>query len=365
MSLDARAQALWQRLTQAGVVSGDAPDIADDTPWYLAVLVGVSAWIAALFFFGFFLALFDDLYRAPALAFPIGAACCTAAWLLLRVARGRDFIEQFAIATSLVGQLLIGLAFAEWSKPHGTGGAADALRSASDWHLVWTGVGAVAALMYVIGRPSMHRFLCGAIVAVALLALCLVDDDATKHFAIPLLAWAMFAAWWRSTGHDRLAVALPPLAWALALVLLFSTWFVGRVYDVFTGRIDQSRDLLLIADALVVPLLPLCAFWLASRQPALDVRGRVFALGFAAGFALLLWRAPGVSIGVTIALIGFALYRPALLAVGLLGTAACLFDYYYHLQLTLLEKSAWLAAAGVAVLAVRWAHVRFARKEAA
>ncbi len=356
MSLDARAQALWQRLAQDGAVSGDAPDLADDTPWYLAALIGVSAWIAALFFFGFFLALFDDLYRAPALAFAMGAGCCVAAWVLLRVARGRDFIEQFAIATSLVGQLLIGMAFFEWGeRPDGD----------DHWRLVWLGIGAVAALMYALGRPSMHRFLCGVIVAVALLALCIVDDPASKYFAIPLLAWTMFAAWWRSAGHDRLAVALPPLAWALALVLLFSTWFVGRVYDVFTGRIEQSRDLLLIADVLVVPLLPLCTFWLASRQPALDARRRVFALGFAAGFALLLWRAPGVSIGVTLALIGFALYRPALLAVGLLGTGAYLFDYYYHLQLTLLEKSAWLAAAGVAVLAVRWAHARFARKEAA
>ena len=96
-----------------GTLMDTAPEIADDTPWYLAALIGVSAWIAALFFFGFFLALFDDLYRQPALAFPMGAACCVVAWLLLRVARGRDFIEQFAIATSLVGQLLIGMAFVE------------------------------------------------------------------------------------------------------------------------------------------------------------------------------------------------------------------------------------------------------------
>lgn len=356
MSTDARIQALWQRLTQADAVSGGAPDIADETPWYLAALIGVSAWIAALFFFGFFLALFDDLYRHPALALPMGAGCCAVAWLLLRVARGRDFIEQFAIVTSLVGQLLIGMAFVEWGERAG---------GDDHWRLVWAGVGAVAALMYALGRPSMHRFLCGAIVAVALLCFCVIDDEATRYFAIPLLAWAMFAAWWRSAGHDRLAVALPPLAWALALMLLFSIWFVARAGGLFTGRIEQARDLLLVADALVVPLLPLCAYWLAARQPALDARHRLFVLAIAAGFALLLWRAPGVSIGITLALIGFALYRPALLAVGLLGTAAYLFDYYYHLQLTLLEKSAWLATAGIAVLAVRWAHARFARKEAA
>lgn len=355
MSLPARAQAVWQRLRQADVVSGNAPDIDDETPWYLAALIGVSAWIAALFFFGFFLALFDDLYRHPALAFPMGAGCCAVAWLLLRVARGRDFIEQFAIATSLVGQLLIGMAFFEWGQHAG---------GDDRWRLAWLGVGSVAAILYAIGRPSMHRFLCGAIVAVALLAVCLVDGDATKHFAIPLLAWAMFAAWWRSAGHDRLAIALPPLAWALGLVLLFSIWFVARQAAIFTGATGQVRESLRFGEALVVPLLPLCAYWLAARQPALDARGRLSALAFAAGFALLLWRAPGVSIGMTLALIGFALYRPALLAVGLLGTAAYLFDYYYHLQLTLLEKSGWLAAAGVAVLAVRWVHLRFAGRVA-
>jgi len=364
MSLDARAQALWQRLTQAGVVAGDAPDIGDDTPWYLAALIGVSAWIAALFFFGFFLTLFDDLYRAPALAFPIGAACCTVAWLLLRVARGRDFIEQFAIATSLVGQLLIGMAFVEWSRLLDVDAAMNSWPGA-DWHLVWACVGVVAAIMYAIGRLPMHRFLCGVIVAVALLSLCLVEGAEWKRFAIPLLAWAMYVAWRRSAGHDRLAVALPPLAWALALVLLFSIWLIARESGIFTAPAGQMWQSVPISEALVVPLLPLCAAWLASRQPGLDARGRVFALVFAAGFALLLWRAPGVSIGVTIVLIGFALHRPALLAVGLLGTAAYLFDYYYHLQLTLLEKSGWLAAAGVAVLAVRWAHMHFARKEAA
>lgn len=356
MSMDARAQALWQRLWQADAMSGDMPDIADDTPWYIAGLIGVSAWIAALFFFGFFMALFDDLYRHPALAFPMGAGCCAVAWLLLRVARGRDFIEQFAIATSLVGQLLIGMAFGKWGDVQG---------GEDHWRLVWTGVGAVAATMYALGRPSMHRFLCGVIVAVALLCVCIVDDTPTKHLAIPLLAWTMFAAWWRSAGHDRFAVALPPLAWALGLVLLFSTWLIARESGLLSGRIDQSHDLVQMADALVVPLLPVCAYWLASRGTTPDARRRMFVLAFAAGFSLLLWRAPGVSIGVTLALIGFALYRPALLAVGLLGTAVYLFDYYYHLQLTLLEKSGWLAAAGAAVLAVRWAHARVAPKEAA
>lgn len=356
MSIDARAQALWQRMTQAGVVSGDAPEIDDDTPWYLAGLIGVSAWIAALFFFGFFLALFDDLYRHPALAFPMGTGCCAVAWLLLRVARGRDFIEQFAIATSLVGQLLIGMAFFEWGDRPG---------SNDHWRVVWLGVGSVAVAMYAVGRPPMHRFLCGVIAAVAVLCLCVVDDDTTRYFAIPLLAWAMFAAWWRSAGHDRFAVALPPLAWALGLVLLLSIWAVARIGGLGPAGAGRPDDLILVADALVVPLLPLCAYWLCSRQPALDARNRLFVLAFAAGFALLLWRAPGVSIGVTLALIGFALYRPALLAVGLLGTAVYLFDYYYQLQLTLLEKSGWLATAGIAVLAVRWAHVRFAGRAAA
>jgi len=350
--MSADRHAVWARLRSAGAVSGEMT-AAEDTPWYLAAVAGIAAWIAAVFLSIFFFELFDDLWRTPMLAFPIGAGCCVFAILLLRHLSHREFFEQFAIAVSLVGQLLIGTAFERWSRPEVTH-FIDA-----NWSLVWIGVGAVALAMYAIGRTRMHRFLCAAIFAVALIGLCLSDDEARGRLALPLLAWLMLASWWRSTAGDRFAIALPPMAWALSLFVLGLAWFSGA--DAALGGVvrDDDGPWIEVSQALVLPLLPVCAYWLLARQAAALPKPRqVLGFAVAAILACLWWRAPGVSIGVSLSLIGFALYRPALVGVGILGLMVYLLRYYYQLDVPLIEKSYWLLAGGAAILIVRWYLLR-------
>lgn len=353
----------WDRLRQADLVAGAAPAIDDDTPWYLAALIGVSAWVAAAFVFGFFNEWFSRLWDAPALAFPLGAGGCVLAWGLLRVAKGRDFIEQSAIVCSLAGQLMIGIAFEAWSRlpPEG-----HQVFHAVAWRQVWAGVGLVAALMYVLGRQSMHRFLCGLILSVALLMVCFVDADEAKVLAVPALAWAMLALWWRSAGHDRLAPAWPPLAWAMTLVLLVTVWVTGiDARETLGGNAGRTLPLMPLRDALTLPLLPVCVAWWSHRQGGMSTRRRAIAIASAAALGLVWLRAPGVNIGVVLALLGFALHRPALLGVGAIATGAYLLHYYHQLETTLLQKSYWLLGGGAALLAVRGVWLRFARGEAA
>ncbi|MFZ5637722.1 MAG: DUF4401 domain-containing protein [Pseudomonadota bacterium] len=355
----------WDRLRRADLVAGAAPAIDDDTPWYLAALIGVSAWVAAGFVFGFFSEWFSRLWDAPALAFALGAGCCVSAWGLLRVAKGRDFIEQSAIVCSLAGQGLIGMAIVEWCRMPRT----DSMMlgpGPTDWRLAWMGIGAVAALMYALGRQSMHRFLCGLILSVALLLVCFVDVDEAKVLAVPALGWAMLALWWRSAGHDRFAPAWPPLAWAMTLVLLLTAWLMGIDARAPLGP-DAERTLPLVPlrDALTLPLLPVCAAWWSYRQGGTSARRRAISIVSAAVLGLVWLRAPGVNIGVVIVLLGFALHRPALLGVGAFATGAYLLQYYHQLETTLLQKSYWLLGGGAALLAVRWAWLRFARGEAA
>lgn len=352
--MSGRAASVWARLQAAGAVEGDPP--ADEaTHWALAALTGVAAWIAAVFLFGFFLTAFDRLWDAPALAAPMGAGCCVLAWLLLRIAHGRDFVEQFAIATSLVGQLLIGMALAETLE------SADRIGET----LLWSGVGAVALAMYALGRPTLHRFLCGLVFAAALYGACQAQDGVIEAMAPLALAWAALALWWRSASRDRIAPAWPPLAWAVSVAALIALWFVepDRAWSGAAVVVDDAP--FLIAEALGVPLLPACVWWLLSRPPQAPERARLLAFALAAGFALLWWRAPGVGFGVALALTGFALYRPALLGLGLLGIGVYLLRYYYQLQLPLIDKAGWLFAGGALLLAVRWALLRVARGRAA
>jgi hypothetical protein len=347
--MSGRAANVWARLQAAGAAEGER--LGDDTThWALAALTGVAAWVAAAFLFGFFLTAFDRLWDAPALASAMGAGCCVLAWLLLRIAHGRDFIEQFAIATSLVGQLLIGMALTELLESGDRMGET----------LLWAGVAAVALAMYALGRPALHRFLCGLVFAGALYGVCQAQDGVIAAMAPLVLAWTALALWWRSVSRDRIAPAWPPLAWALSAAALIALWFVepDRVWSGTTVIVDDSPYL--IAEALGVPLLPACVWWLLSRPPPAPERTRLLGFALAAVFALLWWRAPGVGFGVVLALTGFALYRPALLGLGLLGIGMYLLRYYYQLQLPLTEKAGWLFVGGALLLAARWAVLRIA-----
>ena len=340
------AEALWSRLRAAGGVSGEAPAHRDGLPWYLAGLIGVSAWIAAGLLFGFFAALFDELWKTPEIAVPAGALCIAAALALLRAARGRkfnsefigEFIEQSAIALSLVGQLLVGVGFNEWF-----GNTAG-----------WAGSAAIALALYGFGAQTMHRFLCGVVFTVAAVAICNELDTVTYDIspvALPVLAWLAFVAWWRTEYEDIRTLPLSPLAWALSLFALlmvffgdFELWPTAR--DAMSWRIWGPQ----IAVAL---LLTLTVWRLAGVRQLLPVLCAV-------AFALIWLRAPGVNLGVTLALTAFASHRPALLATGLIGTGVYLIRYYYQLDVPLLEKSQWLLLGGVALLAIRFALARIA-----
>jgi Domain of unknown function (DUF4401) len=348
-----RDVALWARLRAAGIVSdGDTPG-RDDLPWYLAALIGIAAWIAAVFLTGFVLTGLDDVFRQGALACSVGVACCAVALGLLRIARGRDFIEQFAIAIGLVGLVMIGVGVYASVRPYG-------LRSGPA-RAHWIAVMTAALAMYALGRPTMHRFLCGLVAALALAGLCIGDDEETvAALASPLLVWTAAVAWWWSAGGRRHASALSPLAWALTLVGIGLIWWVDSLRS-FTPDAPAAHWRL-AADLIAAPLLPLCVAWLSS-----GMRGshRIWAIALAAVFALLLLRAPGVGICIAVALTGFALHRPALLAVGCAALVLYLFHYYYQLSVPLLHKSYWLLGGGVALLFARAAWLRLMREEAA
>jgi Domain of unknown function (DUF4401) len=339
MSLPRDAQTLWTRLRAAGAVTGEAPAQNDGLPWYLAGLIGVSAWIAAGLLFGFFATLFDQIWNSPTIAATAGIVCIVVALALLRIARDREFFEQSAIALSLVGQLLVWIGFKEWF-----GDTA-----------AWAGSAAISLALYVSGAQAMHRFLCGAVFAAAVVAICNELDTssfALSPIALPVLAWLAFAAWWRAEYEGIHVLPLSPLAWALSLAALLMA-FIGDV----RWWLDQQNGVSIqtwVAQSAVALLLPLMVWRLS------DVVRQWLPVLCAIAFALIWLRAPGVSLGVMLMLIAFASHRPALLATGLIGTGVYLIRYYYQLDVPLLEKSQWLLVGGVALLATRFLLMRAA-----
>lgn len=331
---------LWSRLRDAGLVTGEMPAFSSGTPWYLAALVGVSAWIAALLLFGFFAALFDQLWRNGGTALVLGTLCSAGALALLRVARGGEFLGQGAIALSLAGQVLIGMALHDLV---GDG-------------LAWCGLGAVAVAMYALGATPMHRFLCGAVFAASLVGLCTEIDDRGLALPLPVLAWAALVLWWWNERRDDSNARLSPMAWALSLAALLLAWF-GNAGEFMHGDFDPAWRA--GAQWVTAALLPatVAALLLPGDATASRRHAGLLLLG-AFALALLWLRAPGIAVGLALAFAGFATNRVALLVVGLGGVGVYLLRYYYQLDVPLLQKAQWLALSGAALLLARFMYLR-------
>ena len=262
MSASIREARLWTRLREGGQVAGDAPAQAD-TPWYAAVLSGIAAWVAAVFLVVFAVNGLDRFWDRPAPIFGLGAAYALSCLAVMRRARDRVFVEQLAVALGLGGQLL--MAFAVFTLH-------DRWFGSSDTPWPWIPVAVIALAMHAFGRLPLHRFLCGVIFAVAVLGACSADVPALRAFAAPLLAWLALAAWWRSEAHDRFAPVLSPLAWALSLVALLAVGFLDLDDWRFRDFGAWAVWLRPLRDALMLPLLPVCAGWLLHRQAGVAPR---------------------------------------------------------------------------------------------
>ena len=327
----------WQALRDAALVDGDAPPASSETPWYLQVLLGVSAWIAALCLFGFLAALFSNLFsNKPTMVF-LGLVTCIGAIALLRSVEG-DFFRQIAVPASLVGQALVGIALFDDSQT---------IRG-------WLGVVILAGAMYAAGPSRLHRFLCGA---AAVVGVCGMFGE--RHFedifiAMPLLAWGAVLLW-VNDDDERLT----PLAWAVGIGALVVAGFVDKA----TWQIAHDPTVMRpLASVAATALLPVVALRLASVAGALATRTVQLLVAGALVFAALWLQAPGFAIGIAFALVGFSTDRIAVVALGLAGAVAHLADYYFQLDVTLLAKSGLLVLGGVLVLGLRYAALALEKR---
>ena len=328
--MSARAHAAWQALRDAGLVNGDAPPASTQTPWYLQILLGVSAWIAAICLFGFLAVLVSDLLSNRPALLVLGLACCAGAIGLMRGA-SVEFLTQAAVPVSIVGQVLIGAAaFGDF--PDDVGG--------------WLAVGFAAGAMYALGPSWLHRFACGAALVIAACGVSGVVDKLAVFAVEPLLAWGAALAW--ASRDERVA----PLAWAFGLGTFVVDAGVG--FLIAQGHaINPGTTAQTVSATFAAMLLPVAALRLASERDLPRAPSVLLAIVGSMALAVLWQSAPGVAVGVAFALVGFAVDRPAVVVVGLAGAAACLARYYYQLDVTLLDKSGLLAGSGLLVLALR------------
>jgi hypothetical protein len=327
---------------EAGMQQEEAKPSAT-IPWYVRVLVIVSAWVAALLFMVFLFGM--DLFDFDDTAAVLGVVFIAGAIGLRRWAKGL-FLQQMAFAISVTGQatLLFGLA--------------DLLDEAV---LSWTAALVLQLLLFVLYPDGAHRFV-SAVVAVATVLglLYTVELQEGAHGVTAVLVAGAVVLWEAETRlrTGRFAALQGPLAYAVAfsLLLLFALAVVPLEVLPVIGWWPSTL-------VLAMGLLGLLVWIIRAHQP----RGHpplVLALALAVVLvAVLTHDAPGVLAAVLVLVLGFHRHNRVLMGLALLALALYLGWFYYHMHLSLLNKSLLLMGTGAVLLALRWGMGRFFQLE--
>ena len=336
-------QALVAELRQRQVLDPPALErLRGDSaaPWYMTLLSGLAAWLAALLLLGSTLVtIIDDSALASAVAG--GVLLALAVWLLRRPG---VFAAQLGLALSLLGQGLLVFALVQLEPWNAIGHRLPAL-----------GALLVAGGMLLPGATAAHRLVCALIVLFSL-ALLIGLNPWLPLYGLSLAALGVWL-WLRRTGWagSGWASLYRALACASTLAgLVLAILGHGRLLELFPSQ----PGLVLwpwIYPAGAGALLLLTANWLLRRQsPGMRLGVTVAVLLLVALGA----QAPGLLIGAALWLAVFhASDRFWCVLVGI-GTTLYLSELYYSLHITLLHKSLLLVATGLLLLVLRWLLLR-------
>jgi len=335
---------VWKTLCNAGVVSGDVPDIDHiDSPWYVKVLMAFSGWLASLFLFGFLAVGFETILDSSLSAFITGGIVIGSAYFVLRIPKN-EFVEHIGLALSLAGQALIAWAIFK------------AFRQ--DYAVVWGLVATAQMLLAIIMPNFIHRVFSACLSAFAF-SISLSNIGAPYIFSsivMFVVAW-LWLNEFRFVKHMR---KIRAIAYGLVLALV---QLKGSVLFGGTWKLSNSQSSQWIAPWMAEVLAStvlLYVVWQLLDRHRQHLSNRMFTMVLV-GTVLLCaasMEATGITVGVTIIILGFSSSNRILIGLGVVSLLFYISAYYYLLDITLLDKSFVLFGVGAILLLARWVMLR-------
>jgi hypothetical protein len=304
----------------------NARAVHEDALWYMQTVLGIGAWITAifaLFFAGVAIDLVFEIDEPNLAVAIIGAAVFVASlWLLYRRPEGA-FAAHAAVAFATAGTLLAaaGIGFPQES--------------------LWAA--AVAALPFAAiaiwqQRSLLLQFL---IVSIALILI-------------------MFAAWdyWTDVLIDLPAIFIPA---GVALLLFpprrdvraaaFALLVVPQLLASVALEFELGRTLCVGWPAKGVFLAAFAFLFAINWRRVTDSHGRLLALAAGAAAAVIAFLLPtGASAALVLLALAYTVGSRSLAALGALAEGYFIWRFYADLQETLLTKSIMLMAVGALLL---------------
>ena len=351
----------WQALSGAGLVQGEMPDGSakvhgDGSPWFIKVMLGLAAWLSAIFFLLFIGLFMGELFRNEWVRAILGIIACVLAALCFRKTTSSAFIEQLTFILALLGQgLVLSAIWFGWSNWMGW------TESYVPWLL--TVLFETAVLVAIPYLPN--RF----ISALAALA-CL-------YFALLFWFISLYTAFYTELFYWVLSVLFVPLCLALLALVLHYQWRLPRLLPAValalilvpffiagTQNILKPSEFSMLRETVdasgnfeALRRISLIAVWLGVVYTLLkrvtdkplspeNLGVWLFALLLAAGT----WPVPMALFALAVFSLGFSQRNKVLEGIGILQLLWSIGYYYYALDDTLLFKSLMLSALGAVLL---------------
>jgi len=303
-------------------------------PWAVNILMGLGIWLATLLFLGFMLLALT--LKDPMLVVVGGSVLVATAILLNKLSKESLVLDQFALAFSLTGQILLSIGLSEMPI-----------------HKAWVAlfIFVLAVILFIIYQHQVHRFLT---VLIAVSAALFLLQSLNLEQGLPLLIFAIAGgAVWCWLEEASCLVRLPtlqrPLGYGLAVALLGlvspSLPFLREFF--YTNWTFVTLGLTGLLLFVIYHNLRLYRVAITTPSSLIIFASTLLVSG-------LLYQAPGVIAAVIVILLGFQRNNRFLMGLAFIFFLLFYISYYYYLDVTLLMKSITLMSAGVILLGLRF-----------
>ncbi|KPL79517.1 DUF4401 domain-containing protein [Herpetosiphon geysericola] len=321
-------------------------------PWYMRIFAGIGAWLAALLFIGFLVITRIIINEVGALI--VGLILCGVSAGLHHNKSSSTFVHQFALATSIAGQILAVIGWVVILDGSYIGSA--------------LGVIVLEIVLFAIQRDFIQRLIATlAIIA----AIHVIVGDLSRwnenfNYIYLLLSCLiiMFSGflWLEPKIHaDELWPSAAPIGYGILL-------FMGAS-SIFTN-VDWA-DLALRSNFFMLPALVgiIClgiSIWMIINEFAYQLNPiELGSIGIGLLFiAFIGFNTPAIIIALLILVLSYWRGYWVMFGFGCLALLSALSLYYYNLNISLLYKSIILFASGLTLLVIRALIIKLNQKEA-
>ena len=344
-------------LREDGLIDADADTvqraidaIADVQPWYVRTMIGFGAWLASLLLISFATSIGINVDGGLSI---VGVAFLAFGIVLRRRSTG-DFAVQFGLATSLAGQALFVVG----------------IMQLVDWDIPELALGLIIVLnviLFVVYPDRIHRVLSILLSVGSLTTLFYVWK---WNAAVPVLGPSVAALLAAVTQGRAVMIArgmgeiVRPLQAGLMLsafgCLMMSTVYILPELGVRFEFYPRPWISTILLGGLLVYLASV------SWSELLDegsTASRALVFGLLLVVTVAAWNVPGVILALTVMLLGAGTRHVTMIGAGIGFLVVFLAAYFWGIQLTMMQKSATLVAAGAAIILAGWGIGRLLPEE--